>query len=275
MKYLKKFNTENDRSAYENGESYIEPYVSYVDGGDVHYNKPPETRLIATYNVEDASNPTQLYMYLNQQGAPFKALGADMFSKVEIDETEVSVQDLDTAQGQYQFSVGEHTVKYTLIDPTFTGIEFNGQTDEVTRLGALFAQICPNLVSVKIPNTVITIGNGTFAECTNLTSVTIPNNVTSIGVETFYGCSSLTSIEIPDSVTSIGGGDFSGGAFSGCINLSTITSHIMNAPSVYDGTFDGVKNGGTLYVPIGSSGYETWMNDQGNLGLYNWTKVEQ
>ena len=41
MKYLKKFNTENDRSAYENGESYIEPYVSYVDGGDVHYNKKP------------------------------------------------------------------------------------------------------------------------------------------------------------------------------------------------------------------------------------------
>ena len=32
MKYLKKFETENDRSAYENGESYIEPYVSYVDG---------------------------------------------------------------------------------------------------------------------------------------------------------------------------------------------------------------------------------------------------
>ena len=41
MKYLKLFETENDRSAYENGESYIEPYVSYVDGGDVHYNKPP------------------------------------------------------------------------------------------------------------------------------------------------------------------------------------------------------------------------------------------
>jgi hypothetical protein len=49
----------------------------------------------------------------------------------------------------------------------------------------------------------------------------------------------------------------------------------MNAPSVNGGTFQGVKNGGTLYVPIGNSGYETWMNDQGNLGAYNWTKVEQ
>lgn len=49
----------------------------------------------------------------------------------------------------------------------------------------------------------------------------------------------------------------------------------MNAPSVNDGTFANVKNGGTLYVPTGSSGYETWMNNQGNLGYRNWTKVEQ
>ena len=49
----------------------------------------------------------------------------------------------------------------------------------------------------------------------------------------------------------------------------------MNAPSVYPGTFANVSNGGTLYVPKGSSGYETWMNNQGNLGLYNWIKVEQ
>jgi hypothetical protein len=49
----------------------------------------------------------------------------------------------------------------------------------------------------------------------------------------------------------------------------------MNAPSVNPGTFQDVKNGGTLYVPIGSSGYETWMNKQANLGTYNWTKVGQ
>ena len=69
MKYLKLFETENDRNTYENSESYIEPYVSYVDGGDVHYNKVTvETRLIATYNVEDASNPTLLYGYYTEEG---------------------------------------------------------------------------------------------------------------------------------------------------------------------------------------------------------------
>ena len=49
----------------------------------------------------------------------------------------------------------------------------------------------------------------------------------------------------------------------------------MEAPNVNPGTFNSASNGGTLYVPIGSTGYDTWMNDQGNLGLYNWTKVEQ
>lgn len=49
----------------------------------------------------------------------------------------------------------------------------------------------------------------------------------------------------------------------------------MSAPSVGGSTFADVKSNGTLYVPIGSSGYETWMNTQSNLGSYNWTKVEQ
>jgi hypothetical protein len=104
----------------------------------------------------------------------------------------------------------------------------------------------------------------------NLVSAEIGELCTSIGSGAFNGCSSLTEVTIPDSVTSIGQG-----AFGNCSSLSTITSHIMNAPSVNPGTFQDVKNGGTLYVPIGSSGYETWMNKQANLGLYNWTKVEQ
>ena len=44
--------------------------------------------------------------------------------------------------------------------------------------------------------------------CSSLTSVTIPNSVTSIGNGTFYECSSLSSVTIPNSVTSIGHGTF-------------------------------------------------------------------
>ena len=213
-KYLKKFSTDSARVEYEGSENYIEPYVSYVEGDNtVHYNKV-ETRIIATYNVEDASNPTQLYMYMNQQDMTI--LGIDMFSKVEIDGTEVAVADLDTAQGQYQFSGGEHTVKYTLKDPTMIGVEADEETGMPSKVGATFVS-CP-ITSVEIPDSVTSIGEGAFSECGSLTSVTIPNSVTTIGDSAFYNCTSLTSVTIPNSVTSI-----SSSAFHSCTGLTSVT----------------------------------------------------
>ena len=51
-----------------------------------------------------------------------------------------------------------------------------------------------------------------FYEC-KLTSIKVPNSVTSIGSRAFYECSGLTSIEIPNSVTSIGADAFKGTAW--------------------------------------------------------------
>ena len=142
--------------------------------------------------------------------------------------------------------------------------------NSVTSIGNAAFISCTSLTSITIPSSVTSIGSSAFQYCDSLTSVTIPNSVTSIGNYAFAYCSSLTSYTIGNGVTSIGTY-----AFNGCSSLSTIISRIMSAPSVGGGTFQGVKTGGTLYVPIGSSGYETWMNNQGNLGMYNWTKVEQ
>lgn len=78
-------------------------------------------------------------------------------------------------------------------------------------------------------------------------------------------------ITIPSSVTLI---DFQ--AFGNCSNLASITSLATTAPRIDSHTFYGVKTGGTLYVPSGSTGYNTWIGT-GNyyLGKYNWTLVEQ
>lgn len=260
MKYLKKF--ENHTQYEEARQNLILPNVSLcTQENKVHYN-PIETRLVGTFNVTNTSQPTRILW------------GASGFTEIEIDGVKQSSVAID-----YQFStVGEHIVKYTLTDPTIIGKQaFAGAN-------ALVGVIIPNgvtsidfqafvstsLTSVTIPNSVRSIGTYAFVGCSGLTEVTIPDSVASIGDNAFESCSGLTSITIPDSVTSIG---FA--AFRNCGNISTITSHIMNAPSVNGGTFQGVKNGGTLYVPIGSSGYETWMNDQGNLGYHNWVKVEQ
>ena len=76
-----------------------------------------------------------------------------------------------------------------------------------------------NLVTtLTIPDSVTTIGSGTFYGCSGLTSVTIPDSVTSIGELAFYGCSGLTSVTIPNSVTSIGDGEF-----YNCSGLKNIT----------------------------------------------------
>lgn len=64
--------------------------------------------------------------------------------------------------------------------------------------------------------------------------------------------------------------------FKNCSGLTSIVSNATTAPTIQSNTFQYVKTGGTLTVPIGSSGYDVWMGT-GNyyLGKYNWTKVEQ
>jgi hypothetical protein len=130
---------------------------------------------------------------------------------------------------------------------------------------------CYKLISCKIDNGVTSIGEDAFQGCNSLTSCAIGSGVTSIGSSAFYGCNSLTSIDIPDSVTSIGNY-----AFYYCRNLTNITCNATTAPTIKSDTFQDVKTSGTLYVPIGSSGYDVWMGI-GNyyLGKYSWTKVEQ
>eukprot|EP00041_Stephanoeca_diplocostata_P032049 m.1015484 g.1015484 ORF g.1015484 m.1015484 type:complete len:1017 (-) comp24077_c0_seq14:2878-5928(-) len=77
---------------------------------------------------------------------------------------------------------------------------------------------CANQSYIRIPDTVLSIGNFAFASCTELSTLTIPNSVTSIGRNTFILCTSVETLMIPDSVSSIGGY-----AFYGCIHLSNIS----------------------------------------------------
>ena len=213
MDYIKLFQTHQEYESFVSGGTIMRPNVSHcVNENDVHYNAFPI--MTVKYNVTDARIPTQLYAYLTEHSI----IGANMFDKVEIDGVEVSIADLDTSQGTYQFATsGEHTVKYTLKDPTLIGAEFDEQMQDVTRLGAMFYQ-CPNVVSVDMPNSVTSIGVYAFSNCSSLTSITIPNDVTSIGKGAFFNCSSLSSVTIPDSVTSFGNG-----AFQSCSNLTSVT----------------------------------------------------
>ena len=177
-----------------------------------------ETRVVAVFNVTSTSSPTMLCYY------------TDEFAEMEIDGI---VQ--PNVISSYTFSTtGEHTVKYTLVDPTTIGCYFDGYDylsyfdgtpiseitipNSVTSIDRNAFAYCSNLTSVTIPNGVTSIGDEAFGYCSNLTSVTIPNGVTSIGESAFQNCSSLTSVTIGSGVTSIGKA-----AFQGCRALTSIT----------------------------------------------------
>ncbi|MBO5401975.1 MAG: leucine-rich repeat protein [Clostridia bacterium] len=77
---------------------------------------------------------------------------------------------------------------------------------------------CINLSAVTIPNSVLAIKSYAFYGCTSLAKLSIGNGVKEIGASAFYECTSLTTIIIPDSVISIGGS-----AFAECSRLVNIT----------------------------------------------------
>lgn len=70
---------------------------------------------------------------------------------------------------------------------------------------------------VNIPSSVTIISDYTFCGCSNLTSIKLPNSLESIGESAFQSCMALKEISIPDSVKSIK--DF---AFMGCSSLDKI-----------------------------------------------------
>lgn len=99
---------------------------------------------------------------------------------------------------------------------TYTVTAINGFSNGV---GCWFGAFYNNqrLHSVKIPNTITSIGEQAFCFCTNLDSIIIPNSVTYIGERAFYSCTSLKYALIGDGVTTI---DIQ--AFQHCSNLSEL-----------------------------------------------------
>ena len=242
IKYLKLFDTHADYNTYITGQDKVLPNVSYCENeNEVHYNPYTDPKLVCKYNITDTSSATTLRT----------VYGNDTFKSIEIDGVL-----LDSLVTSYQFSTtGEHTVKYTLADPTTIGdyafFDCSGLTsvtipNTVNTISQYAFLGCSGLTNITIPNSVTSIGESAFESCSGLTSISIPNNVTTISESAFYGCSGLTSVTIPNSVTSIGIY-----AFIRCSGLTSVTVQATTPPTLGNDSFNNT-NDCPIYVPSAS-----------------------
>ena len=114
---------------------------------------------------------------------------------------------------------------------------------------------CSELLSIKLPDNIISINDTAFARCQSLREIHIPASIESIGTRVFYYCQSLREIHIPANTESIGNG-----AFESCTKLTTVTfgkesklrtiaGSYGNSSSYCYGTFMSCQNLSAIEIP--------------------------
>ena len=169
---------------------------------------------------------------------------------------------------RYELSEDTLTAKVGKVEPGHEFIEYtipetvtaNGNTYQVTMIGADAFNNCPLLETVIIPDSVTEIENGrevdifeylddrcsAFRKCQRLKSIKLANSLKKIGIDAFNHCIGLKSIDIPNSVTELAG-------FTDCTGLKSID--IPNSVTVLAG-FDGCT--GLKSIDIPSSVTKIW-----------------
>ncbi len=118
------------------------------------------------------------------------------------------VRYLGSSENPYHIAIEKENVSYA---------DFTLHPDTKVIAGRAFTN-CYNLMSIFIPEQVISIGNEAFSSCSSLESVLLSDGITSIGSHAFGLCQALASINLPHSIQSIGNR-----AFAHCSSLSSVS----------------------------------------------------
>jgi hypothetical protein len=170
-------------------------YVTIDDGAAIEVKKSttfdPNTKIVIIPNNYEGIPITQIADY-----------GFHTLDRLE----KIIIPNSITKIGIFAFSYCTGLEKIILPDDGVTII------DNVAFAG------CSGLVEVKLPNSLLHIGESAFSGCSELSNITIPNGVITIDDYAFSDCVLFVEIYIPASVESIG--DY---VFYCCPEINSIT----------------------------------------------------
>lgn len=90
------------------------------------------------------------------------------------------------------------------------------------------------MLTVSLPDSILSIGANAFKGCVNLRSIQMPDTVTTLGVQSFSGCSSLLTATLSKSITEI-----PDGAFRDCASLQTVNLQTAKITRIGTEAFSG------------------------------------
>ena len=130
------------------------------------------------------------------------------------------------------------------------------------------------MTSIKIPNSVTSIGSSAFSGCSSLTSINIPSSVTSIGDNAFSNCDALKVALIQPDRIEFGGGEFGGGVFGSNTNVYAVSDnnleiHLLSYYNSNEYPYVNDYIGGTwytngtpkIYDSLGSVSFDEWSGN--------------
>ena len=165
--YMFVFDSDEERIAHEEGDSYTEPYVSLIRGTDqVHYNSEGvEVTYLIPQNVWNGPGLYPFWAGTTTTDYPFNRIlvdGKDFYD----------IEDLNPKTGVFFNTPGVHTIRFFLTDKTFFG-NTNGR--------GFFENVPLMILGVKFPNTLTEIGDNLLAGSGQyIEHLVIPEGVTTM-----------------------------------------------------------------------------------------------
>lgn len=147
--------------------------------------------------------------------------------------------------------VDEYINVATFTEQIQTLNEFPGQvTVNISKDGKILHRVSKNVVGeYVVPDDILVIGSGAFADCSHLTRVVLNEKLVRIDSGAFRGCSALLDIEVPETVMKIGTDAFKGTSINnqytdqlyklqGCFTPADVSILFENNVLVYRGEKD-------------------------------------